>query len=169
MNCPTAARWLIDLGILVVGLSVGSWQCYAQAPGDAAATVRPVDFIRDVQPLLRERCHKCHGGVHRKGELSFLTRADALALLPSGTRAIVPGEPKASELLRRIESSDESERMPPTGDPLTPNEIDVLRRWIAEGARWEQHWSFQPLHRPGPPQVAHSAWVRNAVDRFVLR
>jgi len=101
--------------------------------------------------------------------LSLLTRSDASALLPSGARAVVPGQPEESELYRRVTALDEPERMPPEGDPLSPQEIGRLRRWIADGAHWDRHWAFQPLRRPELPQVVTDlAWVRGPVDRFVL-
>jgi hypothetical protein len=147
---------------LAVFVTAGIWSF----PDFSAA--QPVDFARDIQPILQERCQQCHGGIHRQSELSLLTRADAVAALPSGLRAISPGRPNDSELLRRITAADESERMPPEGKPLSAQEIDVLRRWIADGAAWEPHWSFRPLRRPAVPNVAHAEWVRTPIDRFVL-
>lgn len=139
----------------------------ALAPSKARASER-IDFARDVLPILQDRCHKCHGGVRRQNELSFQTRNDALALLPSGTRAIVPGKPDESELLRRVAARDDTERMPPSGDSLTQNEIDVLNRWIAGGAPWDRHWSFEPVRRPVTSDVAQMKWVRHPIDQFVL-
>ncbi|HUQ72101.1 MAG TPA: PSD1 and planctomycete cytochrome C domain-containing protein [Planctomycetaceae bacterium] len=129
---------------------------------------KPIDFVREVLPIFQEKCHKCHGGVRRQGGLSLLTREDALAALPSGLRAIAPGQPGESELLRRVTATEVSERMPPGEGRLDLLDIAVLRRWIAEGAPWEPHWSFRPVHRPVPPPVEQSAWVRNPIDQFVL-
>src|SRR3954453_23090427 len=129
---------------------------------------RPVDFARDVQPILQQRCHKCHGGVRRRSGLSLLERDDVVAALPSGARAVVPGEPETSELFLRVSEADENLRMPPTGNPLTEKEIGILRRWITEGARWTRHWSYQPVRRPATPAVKREVWARNPIDRFVL-
>jgi hypothetical protein len=158
-------QYLVAFVAVVGGVSRLS---YGESPSDSAA-VHPIDFANDVQSVLRERCHKCHGGVRRQGELSLLRREDAVSVLPSGTRAIVPGDPDASELLRRVAADDPAERMPPNGDPLAEQEIALLRRWIAEGAKWDQHWSFQPLQGPQLPQLpANQTWTRNPVDHFVL-
>lgn len=129
----------------------------------------PVDFAGQVLPILQQRCHQCHGGVRRESELSLLTRDDALLAGSSGAPAIVPGKPDESELLRRVSSIDEFERMPPTGNPLTHDERQLLSRWLAEGAVWERHWAFKSVARPLPPAVDQQDWVRNSVDRFILQ
>ena len=84
---------------------------------------------------------------------------------------IVPGQPEASELVRRIDSENPDEKMPPPDShrQLTVAQRDVLRRWVKEGAKWEQHWSFVPLKKEPPPDVGNSHWVRNEIDRFVLK
>src|SRR5690606_31809873 len=136
-----------------------------------------VDFSRDIQPVLAERCFKCHGpdeGTLEAG-LRLDQRAAAVAELDSGERAIVPGDPDASALLQRVTEQDPDLRMPPAseGDPLTPKQIDALRAWIAAGAEYERHWSFVPPQRPtlpGAPHIAEGArdWSRKPIDRFVL-
>ncbi|MBW3600673.1 MAG: DUF1549 domain-containing protein, partial [Planctomycetes bacterium] len=132
------------------------------------AAAEAADFAADIQPLLAERCSTCHGGVNREGGVSFVDRRSALAETDTGVRPIVPGEPEASELLRRVASPDPDVRMPPTGEPLSSEEIDLLHCWIAAGAEWPQHWSFRPIGRPAPPAVQDVAWIRNPIDRFVL-
>jgi hypothetical protein len=94
----------------------------------------------------------------------------AVGELDSGARAIVPGEPEASELIARVASDDPGLRMPPesAGDALTDQQIDILRQWIAAGAVRDDHWSFRPIIRPQPPVVRDAGWVRNPIDRFVL-
>lgn len=129
----------------------------------------PVDFAADVLPILQQRCQQCHGGIRRESDLSLLTRRDALLPASSGSEAIVPGEPEGSELLRRVETTDEFERMPPSGDPLTAMETDLLRRWIRQGAAWPQHWAFLPVTRPPLPTVQQAGWVRNPIDSFILQ
>jgi len=135
------------------------------APGAPAADEPPrVDFAREVRPILADRCFACHGpdAERRKADLRLDT--------PAGARALVPGEPDASELYRRIASADPDERMPPpdSGKSLAPEEIEVLRRWIAEGAEWTEHWSFVPPRRPSLPAVARSGWPRGPIDALVL-
>lgn len=133
---------------------------------------RAVRFNRDVRPILSERCWVCHGpdGGRRKAGLRLDTREGATATLASGKRAVVPGEPAGSELLHRVRAANEDERMPPAehGERLAPDEVRLLERWIAEGARWEAHWSFIPPERPAPPAVRDERWPRDPLDRFVL-
>jgi hypothetical protein len=135
----------------------------------ASACADPVDFARDIRPLLTSHCTACHGGVKKAGGISFIAQETATAEGDSGQRPIVPGDGEASELLRRVASTDEAERMPPPdhGRQLTPAEIDLLRRWIAEGAPWRAHWSFEPPVDPPAPTVKDAAWPRVPLDAFV--
>ncbi len=137
--------------------------------GDDAESV---DYNRDVRPILAANCYACHGpdAAQRKAGLRFDEREGALATLRRGRRAIVPSEPERSEMIRRVSASDEEERMPPpeTGKRLTPAEIEVLRRWIEQGAAWSRHWAYVTPERPPLPEVRDRAWSRTAVDRFVL-
>jgi hypothetical protein len=121
-----------------------------------------------VKPLLARRCFACHGPDVESGGLRLHTHEAALAELESGGRAIVPGDPEESLLLARVASADESERMPPEGKPLTGEEIEALRAWIARGAEWEPHWAFVPPKRHTPPAVKRADWVRNPIDAFIL-
>ena len=102
-----------------------------------------VDFLTEVQPLLTTHCIKCHGGVRAKSGLSFARKESVFAPAKSGLQAVIPGKPAASELLARITSHDEEERMPPE-DPLSAQQITTLRKWIEEGANWPGHWGFKP-------------------------
>ncbi len=135
------------------------------------APVAPVDFNRDVRPLLSENCFTCHGpdANQRQGNLRLDLREGALADL-GGRRAVVPGQPARSELLRRLLTHDADLRMPPaaTGKRLTTAQVETLRRWIAQGAKWQQHWSLIPPVRPPLPAVKQKSWPRNALDTFVL-
>ncbi|MDB5339170.1 MAG: Protein of unknown function (DUF1553)/Protein of unknown function (DUF1549)/Planctomycete [Planctomycetaceae bacterium] len=138
----------------------------------AAAEPAPVDFNRTIRPILSSICFKCHGPDHeeRKGGLRLDLRDSALQKLESGNRAIVPGKPDESELVRRILSTDDSERMPPpkSQHQLTEKDKTALRQWVAQGAEYRQHWSFQKVQRPALPPVEETAWAKNAIDRFVL-
>jgi hypothetical protein len=155
--------------ISIIALIFGAPLALGQGPASATTDRQRVEFIRDVLPILRERCHKCHGGVHREADLSLLAPDSAFAALPSGARAIVPNDPESSELVRRVTATSEDERMPPTGDRLTDAEVEVLRRWIAGGAKWEKHWSYRPLQRPVPPHsAAMSTWASSTIDQFVF-
>jgi hypothetical protein len=126
-----------------------------------------VDFNRDIRPLLNSRCIACHGGVKQSGGLSFLTREEALLPAESGKAAIVPGDPENSELIRRVLHHDPEERMPLDQEPLKPEEISLLKRWIEQGAPWALHWAFIP---PSPDiQPPRSAWGQPGIDGFIAQ
>ncbi|MCA9221017.1 MAG: DUF1549 domain-containing protein, partial [Planctomycetales bacterium] len=137
----------------------------------AVAAPRDVQFNRDVRPILADKCFACHGPdeAHREAGLRFDLEESAKAL-HDGAAAIVPGQPDASHLITRITTDDADLRMPPTdsGKELSQKEIDTLRRWIADGAKYESHWSFLPPSRPTVPEVDDEAWPVNDIDRFIL-
>jgi hypothetical protein len=137
----------------------------------APAAGRPLEFNRDIRPILSDKCWNCHGpdAVNKKIPLRLDSETAAKADL-GGHRAIVEGDPQASRLIQRITAPDNATRMPPpyAGVSLTPEQIETLRAWIEQGARWQKHWSFLPPRRPDPPSVNHSGWVRNPIDAFVL-
>ncbi len=143
----------------------------AALPGGGGQDPRTVEFNRDVRPILADRCFQCHGpdAKKRQADLRLDTEEGARADR-DGTRAVVPGDPARSELLRRVTSDDPEERMPPakTGRKLSEKETGLLRRWIEEGARWQKHWAFLPPRAPPVPEVRRKEWVRNPVDAFVL-
>jgi Protein of unknown function (DUF1553)/Protein of unknown function (DUF1549)/Concanavalin A-like lectin/glucanases superfamily/Planctomycete cytochrome C len=124
-----------------------------------------VAFNRDIRPILSDTCFQCHGPdtAKRKAKLHFDTEEGARSV-------IVAGNPSESELIRRITSRDPARRMPPStsGHALTPGQITLLTRWVAQGAVWQQHWSFIAPVRPALPPVKNPAWVRNGIDHFVL-
>ncbi|HEX6926756.1 MAG TPA: DUF1553 domain-containing protein [Longimicrobiaceae bacterium] len=127
-----------------------------------------VDFNSDVRPILNGKCIACHGGVKRSGGFGVLFREDALAIGESGRPGIVPRDADASELIRRITHPDPTERMPHDADPLSDEEIDILRRWIDQGAEWGEHWAYQPPVLPTVPEVKDESWPASDIDRFVL-
>ncbi len=139
--------------------------------GRATAADAP-DFTSEVRPILANHCFKCHGPdeVARKGKLRLDLRASGIAPAKSGEIAIVPGKPQASELVKRIHSTDEDEVMPPpaTKKPLSAAEQEVLTRWIAAGAEYRPHWAFVPPVQAPLPAVQRTDWARNPIDRFVL-
>ncbi len=131
-----------------------------------------VEFNRDIRPILSDVCFHCHGpdAAQRKANLRFDTEAGALVDLGDGRRAIVAGQPDHSELIQRITSADPELRMPPPEleRQLSPQQIDLLRRWIAQGAKWDAHWSFVTPVRAKRPVVSTTGWARSSVDDFVL-
>ncbi|MFM2297147.1 MAG: hypothetical protein RL117_854 [Verrucomicrobiota bacterium] len=134
------------------------------------ATAGEVSFNRDIRPIFTKHCTSCHGGVKEAGNISLIYRERALGEGKSGERAIVPGKPDESELMRRIVSKDPDEVMPKPkhGPPLVEKEVALIRQWISEGAEWEELWSFMPIQAPVPPQVQKSDWVKSPLDAWVL-
>jgi hypothetical protein len=130
-------------------------------------------FNRDIQPILSDKCFKCHGPdkAARKSDLRLDVEAGAFADL-GGYRAIEPGQPAKSELIRRITSDDDDERMPPpkADRKLDAREMALLRKWIDQGAQWQKHWSFIPPKRPAIPTVPDKSkeWGDHPIDDFVL-
>jgi len=127
----------------------------------AFASAGEIDFQRDIQPLFAEHCLECHGPDDAKGGLVLSTRAAALKELKSGDHAIVPGKVEHSTLIERMLSTDPDEMMPPkkkTKRPK-PEEIELLKKWVASGAEWSVHWAYRPIAKPAAPA---------GVDGFVL-
>jgi hypothetical protein len=141
-----------------------------------AQGAEPIRFNRDIRPILSDTCWHCHGPGTAKAELRLDRRDDAIKESQSGTLPIVPGKPEASEIIRRILSDDESERMPPAeaNKTLTAEQKDLLRRWVAEGAVYDKHWSFEtpvappvpPLPKDGPHAKTYRA--NNPIDAFIV-
>src|SRR6266508_1166479 len=138
----------------------------------SAAPARQIVFNRDIRPILADKCWGCHGpdAPAKKIKLRLDSEGAATADLGGGRRAIVPGNPEQSQLVRRITSGDEMTRMPPvdSGRKLTQTEIDLLVEWVRQGALWQRHWSFIPPIRPLLPQIKNKEWSKNAIDHFVL-
>ncbi len=130
-----------------------------------------IGFNRDIRPILAENCFQCHGpdAGQRQAELRLDEPASAFRQRKS-QRVIVPGEPKASALVRRISTGDESQRMPPkdSGRTLTEEQRRLLIRWIEQGAEYQQHWAFLAPQRASLPEVRAPAWARTPIDRFIL-
>lgn len=127
-----------------------------------------LSFNRDVRPILAEHCWKCHGfdAKARQGELRLDEFAAATKPATSGEIAIVPGKPETSELMARVSSRDDAIRMPPSSEKkrLTEKQIGILRQWIAEGAAYQKHWSFEPVAPVAPPSVSG---VDHPIDAFI--
>src|SRR4051794_37708551 len=109
-----------------------------------ACQQKKIDFSTEVKPILNKRCISCHGGVKQNGGFSVLFRQEALDTTESGKYAIIPGDPSHSEMIRRLTLKDPEERMPYKEEPLSVNEIEVLTKWIEQGAEWGDHWAYVP-------------------------
>ena len=138
----------------------------------AIAAQKDLDFNRDIRPILSDHCYACHGPDEgkRKAGLRLDRQEEALKTLKSGNRAIVPGDVKRSTLVQRLTSRDPDELMPPQeeGKPLNAGQVESLIRWVKEGAKWKNHWSFIPPERPVLPKVREQDWPRDEIDYFIL-
>jgi hypothetical protein len=165
-----APRWVAGLGLLAAALSVAA--CRRPTTSHVAGVPDVVDFNFDVKPILSDRCFKCHGPDERarKASLRLDVKEVAFGKLPSGHRAIVPGDTGSSELVSRITSTDPKRVMPAADSNLTLTDTEkaILVRWIEQGADWKPHWSFIAPRKPALPAVHDAAWPRNPIDRFVL-
>ena len=152
--------------------------------GAAGPSPQPasVDFVRQVAPIFKQHCLRCHGPSKQEGGLRLHNAAGALAGGDSGP-VIQPGDGTASHLIDRIGIAEEDGGMPPEGERLTKDQVAALRAWIDQGARWPRdvvldlpglssakasHWSFQPIERPPVPTLRNGNWVRNKIDAFVV-
>jgi hypothetical protein len=167
----TLARCMVCLPLLCAVSAV----C-AQEP--LAVARERIDFARDVQPLLMARCAQCHGPDTQEAQLRVDGRAAIFAGGVSGP-TIKSGEPDQSLLYRRLLGLDDLDRMPLDEEPLSDQELQVVRRWIEQGAVWpegvgaevpiaERHWAYAAPQRAALPAVQHAQWPRNAIDYFVL-
>ncbi len=167
---PRVGRLLV----LVVWLTLGGWISAASsnAPKTSQPSSNKVDFNREIRPILSENCYKCHGpdGDERKAKLRFDIREEALKPAKSGERAIVPGHPTQSRMIQRITATDPDDLMPPikSGKKLTRQQIDLLRRWVEQGAPFATHWAYVKPVRWPLPTVQNKKWPRNAIDYFLL-
>jgi hypothetical protein len=132
-----------------------------------------VQFNRDIRPILADTCFKCHGfdAKARQADLRLDTLAGATAGLGEGHGAIVPGHPELSEAIHRLTSDDPEEKMPPpkSGLTWTKPQIELFKRWIAQGAEYQPHWSLIKPVEPSQPEVKEIDWPRNGIDRFILQ
>ena len=161
----TARCLNVQLAILCVALT---------ASVNGATTVRAIDFNRDIRPIFSENCYACHGPDKnkRKAGLRFDVKEDAFKKLDSGDTAIVPGRAEQSALLKVISLlADDDDHMPPakTGKQLTRTQIDLLRRWIEQGAKWADHWAYVAPERPGLPDSGKRKTENgNPIDAFIV-
>ncbi|WKN32914.1 DUF1553 domain-containing protein [Porifericola rhodea] len=161
--------------LLLMPLGLFSWGCQQQEGPEAIAKKVPqkVDFNLHVKPILSDRCFACHGpdNGNREAGLRLDTEEGALsALKESEGHAFVPGKPEESQAFLRMISTDPDLVMPPpkANLKLTDYEIDVIKKWIKQGAEWKDHWAFIPPKKSALPEVENEDWVNNPIDRFVL-
>jgi hypothetical protein len=167
------ARFVAEIALLALaacGTGTDPARLLAAEPVPAPEGV-PVEFNRDIRPILSDNCYQCHGPdkAQRKAELRLDIEQGATADL-GGRRAVVPGDLDQSELYQRLIAEDDKERMPPvkSGKKLSRSQIDLFRRWIEQGAKWQKHWAFLPPISVAPPIVKDPSRVRNPIDAFVL-
>ncbi|HLT06957.1 MAG TPA: DUF1553 domain-containing protein [Cyclobacteriaceae bacterium] len=172
MNLPAHMRgkrlWVSGLSVLLL-LWLAGWY----SPGirqdyfPRFLAGEQIEFNRDIRPIFNKKCIACHGGVKQSGGFSLLFPEEALAVNESGKPAIVPSSPSESELIRRIEHDDPDLRMPLEAEPLTREEIKLLKKWIRQGAQWQDHWAYIKPDPLDPPSL-ETDWASNGIDQFVL-
>ena len=135
-----------------------------------------VSYNFNIRPILSDKCYKCHGpdASKRQANLRLDKPESAFKALRDNPNAhvLVPGSPEMSELFRRISTNDTSDMMPPANSNLkrlTPHEVDLVRKWIKQGAKYEKHWAFVPPKSWPVPQVDDKSWVKNPIDNFILK
>lgn len=145
--------------------------CFASLNDARSADSKPVRFDRDIRPILSDKCFHCHGpdDKQREADLRLDLKQQALGDR-EGVFAFKPGDLKHSDAWQRIISDDPDTRMPPaeSNKKLTPQQIDLIKRWIEQGADWVDHWSFIPPVQRQLPAVLNPRWTRNAIDHFIL-
>src|SRR5439155_8322949 len=155
----------VAVAVSCVGIAIAAATTMAARAQEKAP---PLSFNRDIRPILSNNCFACHGPdeKQRKTKFHFDTREGAFAK----AGVIVPGHAAGSLLIARITNQDPLRRMPPpeSGHTLSSTQIDLVRRWIDEGAKWDAHWAYVPPKRPELPAVSDAQWVRNPIDRFIL-
>ena len=137
-----------------------------------------IDYSTQIKPILNKHCIACHGGVKKIGGFSLLFRTDALAKTKSGKPDIIPFHPEQSDFIARLTHKDPDERMPYRANPLRKEEIEVLTRWVKEGAEWGDHWAYVTPQKPAIPNPEgyfasfmpfQNSWAKNDIDRFILQ
>ncbi len=169
-GCFSMKRKSAACAVMLVLSVAGMGRVQSAEPAGKSATA--LDFNRDIRPILSDHCYACHGPDEgkRKAGLRLDVRDDAFRVLKSGRRALVAGDVAQSSLVGRIHSTDPEEVMPPPGHgkPLTPKQVELLDRWVRDGAAWKRHWAFLPPESAPVPAVRDTRWPKNDLDRFIL-
>ncbi len=145
----------------LLALAGSAWSAVPAKPG----------YNHDIRPILSTNCFFCHGPDEKKREAGrrIDNREGALKEI-DGVRAIVPGQPEESEMLKRVLTHDKDDLMPPPKSkrqPLTAEQVATLRKWIEQGAEYEGHWAFLPVRKDAPPKTKDAGWGRNGIDQFI--
>lgn len=169
---PNSAVFILSVALLLTGVVVLTSRAVETASAPAKPDKSIIQFNRDIRPILSENCFACHGPdpAARKEGLR-LDQEQGLFGDRKGGKAVIKGDPKKSLLYQRVTSNDDDEIMPPAKshkEPLKPKQRELIRKWIEQGAPWQSHWSFIPPVKSPLPEVKDAAWVRNAIDAFVL-
>jgi hypothetical protein len=155
------ARWLTAA---LAGVSLG----YAEP---AKSVSKGIDFQREIRPILSENCFQCHGpdSTTRMAGLR-LDQKDAAFQVRKNGAAITAGNPETSLLYQRIVSTSAARRMPPAMShrTVTPQQVAILKKWIEQGAPWQEHWAFKAPAKSALPPVRNTVWARSPIDRFIL-
>src|SRR5437899_2077767 len=157
--------------LVAIWMTLSLFWCGRDVLAAEQAATKPVDFNRDVRPILSDNCFACHGPdeKQRQGNLRLDTK-DAAFASRAGYQIIVAGDASKSRLFQRISAADKATRMPPpwSGKTLTDQQIELIRRWIDERAPWLIHWAYVAPKRPELPRVKNAKWPQNGIDHFVL-
>jgi len=127
-----------------------------------------IDFNRQIRPILSEHCFACHGLDDPQGGLRLDFAEFAYKGGKSGFPAITPHDLEESEILHRVVSTDMDDRMSPKGDPLKPEQIELLRQWVSSGAEYAKHWAYVVPKKPALPKVKAQEFIKTPVDSFIL-
>jgi mono/diheme cytochrome c family protein len=155
-----------NLYLLIAAVSAAS-----SATVPAAEIVSPIDFSRDIRPILSGNCFHCHGPDEKERQADMRLDLKVGIGKVHGAESVIDAKAADdSEFIKRITSDDPDTRMPPpdSGKSLKPEQIKLLRQWIVEGAQYQEHWAFVAPTRPPIPAVKSNSWVRNPIDSFVL-
>ncbi|HYG35992.1 MAG TPA: DUF1549 domain-containing protein, partial [Clostridia bacterium] len=176
---PRISVFIYTLALLAGSSATISAAATAQpAPVLPPAAQREVDFAKDIQPMLADRCYSCHGPEKQKADLRWDSKASVFKGGENGP-VLVPGKSTESRVVHLVAGLEPDSIMPPKGDRLTDEQIGLLRAWIDQGANWPEalagkiedksnHWGFKAPVRPPVPATTNEKWSRNAIDRFIL-
>jgi hypothetical protein len=165
---------VLPIVLIAMALVTAGAGCHGRH-SETSQTHPRLDFNQDVQPILASNCFSCHGPdpEMRKANLRLDLEESAFRKRPGKPDAIVPGHPEKSELIRRIESHDPHYLMPQSAQgeakPMKPEEVAVLKQWVAEGAHYRPHWAFEKPVRPAVPALQSAGWEKTPIDAFILR